>query len=47
MRQHLGCSSESFMCHHYQAEKRRQLLEKRFGLKLPLDWEPPPGGLHI
>lgn len=35
------------MCHHYQAEKRRQLLEKRFGLMLPPDWEPPPGGLHI
>ncbi|MDP9902952.1 SOS response-associated peptidase [Variovorax ginsengisoli] len=35
------------MCHHYQAEKRRQLLEKRFGLVLPADWEPPPGGLHI
>lgn len=35
------------MCHHYQAERRRQLLEKRFGLVLPLDWEPPPRGLHI
>ncbi|MBT2321265.1 SOS response-associated peptidase family protein [Variovorax paradoxus] len=35
------------MCSHYQAEKRRKQLEKRFGITLPLDWEPPPGGLHI
>lgn len=36
------------MCSHYQAEKRRVFYEKRFGIKLPLDWEPPRGGgLHI
>ena len=35
------------MCSHYQAEKRRQQIEKRFGIQLPLNWEPPPGGLHI
>ncbi|CAN7332879.1 SOS response-associated peptidase family protein [Variovorax sp. LjRoot84] len=35
------------MCSHYQAEKRRKQLEKRFGISLPPDWEPPPGGLHI
>ncbi|MBT2322917.1 hypothetical protein J7E62_11230 [Variovorax paradoxus] len=35
------------MCSHYQAEKRRKQLEKRFGITLPLDWEPPPGGLHV
>jgi len=35
------------MCSHYQAEKRRKQIEKRFGIKLPPDWEPPPGGLHI
>lgn len=35
------------MCSHYQAEKRRHLIEKRFGIKLPLDWEAPPGGSHI
>jgi putative SOS response-associated peptidase YedK len=35
------------MCSHYQAEKRRKQLEKRFGISLPLDWEPPPSGLHI
>ncbi len=35
------------MCSHYQAEKRRQLLEKRFGIELPAEWEPPPGGLDI
>ena len=35
------------MCSHYQAEKRRHLIEERFGIKLPVDWEPPPGGLHI
>lgn len=40
-------SLETAICSHYQAEKRRKQLEKRFGLKLPPDWEPPPGGLHI
>ena len=35
------------MCSHYQAEKRRYLIEKRFGINLPLGWEPPPGGSHI
>lgn len=35
------------MCSHYQAEKRRYLIEKRFGIKLPPEWEPPPGGSHI
>lgn len=35
------------MCSHYQAEKRRKQIEKHFGIKLPADWEPPPGGLHI
>jgi putative SOS response-associated peptidase YedK len=35
------------MCSHYQAEKRRKQIEKHFGIKLPPDWEPPPGGLHI
>jgi len=37
------------MCSHYQAEKRRHLYEKRFGVKLPPEWEPPrgSGGLHV
>ena len=35
------------MCSHYQAEKRRKQIEKRFGIQLPIDWEPPPGGMHI
>lgn len=35
------------MCSHYQAEKRRAFYEKRWGLKLPPEWEPPRGGLHI
>ncbi len=35
------------MCSHYQAEKRRQQIETRFGITLPPNWEPPPGGLHI
>jgi putative SOS response-associated peptidase YedK len=35
------------MCSHYQAEKRRHLIERRFGIALPADWEPPPGGSHI
>ncbi|SEB26356.1 SOS response-associated peptidase [Variovorax sp. YR216] len=35
------------MCSHYQAEKRRRQLEKHFGIQLPPNWEPPPGGLHI
>ena len=34
------------MCSHYQAEKRRRQLEK-MGIKLPPDWQPPPGGMHI
>ena len=34
------------MCSHYQAEKARQKLE-RMGVTLPLDWVPPPGGMHI
>lgn len=35
------------MCSHYQAEKRRHFYERRFGIKLPPEWEPPPGGSHI
>lgn len=35
------------MCSHYQAEKRRNQIARRFGINLPLDWEPPPGGSHI
>lgn len=35
------------MCSRYQAEKRRHLIEKRFGIKLPPAWEPPPGDSHI
>ncbi|MDM0012143.1 SOS response-associated peptidase family protein [Variovorax sp. J22P168] len=35
------------MCSHYQAEKRRKQIERRFGIRLPPDWEPPPGGLHV
>ena len=34
------------MCSHYQADKLELLIEKRFCIKLPADWEPPPGGLH-
>lgn len=34
------------MCSHYQAEKRRVLIEKRFGITLPPDWEPGPSS-HI
>ena len=34
------------MCSHYQAETARKKLE-RFGVTLPLDWEPPPGSMHI
>ncbi|CAN5720660.1 hypothetical protein BH10PSE18_BH10PSE18_50390 [soil metagenome] len=34
------------MCSHYQAEKRRKLIEKRFGIVLPPDWEPGPNS-HI
>ncbi|MDM0015829.1 hypothetical protein QTH87_25545 [Variovorax sp. J22P168] len=34
------------MCSHYQAEKRRKQIEKLFGIRMPPDWEPPPGGLH-
>lgn len=35
------------MCSHYQAEKRRRQIEKRFGITLPPNWEPPPSGMHI
>ncbi len=35
------------MCSHYQAAKRRDQIERRFGVVLPADWEPPPGGAHI
>lgn len=35
------------MCSHYQAEKRRKQIEKRFGIELPPDWEVPPGGFHM
>ena len=35
------------MCSHYQAEKRRKQIEKRFGIELPPDWEVPPGGFHV
>jgi putative SOS response-associated peptidase YedK len=34
------------MCSHYQAETRRRKLEK-LGIKLPPEWQPPPGGSHI
>jgi putative SOS response-associated peptidase YedK len=34
------------MCSHYVAEKARQQLA-RFGVQLPLDWEPGPGSRHI
>ncbi len=34
------------MCSHYQAENSRKKLE-RMGVKLPPDWMPPPGGMHI
>ena len=33
------------MCSHYIAEKARQQLA-RFGVQLPLNWEPGPGSLH-
>ena len=36
------------MCSHYQAEKRRVFYERRFGIELPPEWEPPRGGgLHV
>lgn len=35
------------MCSHYQAEKRRNQIERRFGIVLPPSWDLPPGGLHI
>ena len=35
------------MCSHYQAEKRRNQIERQFGKVLPTDWDAPPGGLHI
>ena len=34
------------MCSHYIAEKARQQLA-RFGVQLPLDWEPGPSSRHI
>ena len=34
------------MCSHYIAEKARQQLA-RFGVQLPLDWEPSPSNRHI
>jgi putative SOS response-associated peptidase YedK len=34
------------MCSHYIAVKARQQLA-RFGVQLPLDWEPGPGSRHI
>ena len=34
------------MCSHYQGETARKKLA-RMGVQLPLDWEAPPGGLHI
>ena len=34
------------MCSHYQGEKARKKLA-RMGVEPPLDWAPPPGGLHI
>ena len=34
------------MCSHYQAEKRRKLIERRFGVTLPPDWEPSPSS-HV
>ena len=34
------------MCSHYQAETARKKLA-RMGIQMPLDWEVPPGGLHI
>jgi putative SOS response-associated peptidase YedK len=34
------------MCSHYQAETARKKLA-RMGVEMPLDWEAPPGGLHI
>lgn len=35
------------MCSHYQAAKKRAQIEKRFGLQLPPDWEPPRGSGDI
>ena len=35
------------MCSHYQAEKRREFIENRYGITLPPGWEPPRGGSHI
>ncbi|MCY1206575.1 SOS response associated peptidase (SRAP) [compost metagenome] len=35
------------MCSHYQAEKRRRQIEKRFGITLPPNWEPPRGSIHL
>lgn len=37
---------DEVMCSHYQAEKRRKLIEKRFGTALPPDYEPGPSS-HI
>jgi len=35
------------MCSHYQAAKARHIIEKRFGIQLPMDWEPPRGSMHL
>ena len=35
------------MCSHYQAEKRRNQIERQFGILLPPDWDAPLGGPHI
>lgn len=35
------------MCSHYQAVKARLIIEKRFGITLPMDWEPPRGTMHL
>jgi putative SOS response-associated peptidase YedK len=35
------------MCSHYQAAKARHVIEKRFGVTLPLDSEPPRGSMHL
>ena len=34
------------MCSHYIGQTTRTKLEK-MGVTLPLDWEPPPGSMHI
>lgn len=35
------------MCSHYQTEKRRHQIEKRYGITLPSDWESRRGSGHI